>query len=341
MAQVNSVETVNSNANYNAVKIKIDKPKTLLPNDFKSAADDKGVYNAVSVEVTDPIVARYPNNAIYDYPKADKIVTYDMIAAPEISDKVSVPAPNFTTVENEKSQKVSFNGKQELEVVPAEEIKPDVDINKVLANLSGSDYDKQAKQLEEITVNVLKNPNVGKNYIVKDVFAGMINIIKADTTQLMPPTEAQIEARKKIITNEIIKEQAKAENKEVPELPYKITEEDIKLASELSTMEMAERNKEYALYTMAILTKLYVDEVKNQTGNVIPITDLPGVSETVDVLRFNQNPSLKIAALDALSYIYRPEYKDELKEIFKIAAQDDVPYVAEAANMILTSIDKK
>ena len=339
MAQVNSVESVN--ANYNAVKIKVDRPKTILPNDFKSTADDKGTYNAVSVEVNDPIVARYPSKNIYDYPKADKVVTYDMIAAPELSNNVTVPAPNFTTVENEKSQAVSFNGKKKLEIIPDEEIKPDVDINKVLLNLSDTNYDNQARQLEEITVNVIKSPDLGKNYIVKDIFTGLINIIKTDTTQLALPTDAQIEARKKIITNEIVKEQAKVENKEVPELPYKITEEDIKLASELSTMEMAERNKEYALYTMAILTKLYVDEVKNQTGNVIPITDLPGVSETVDVLRFNQNPSLKIAALDALSYIYRPEYKDELKEIFKISAQDEIPYVAEAANIILASIDKQ
>ena len=65
------------------------------------------------------------------------------------------------------------------------------------------------------------------------------------------------------------------------------------------------------------------------------------IYRTVDVLRFNQNPSLKIAALDSLSYIYRPEYKDELKEIYKIAAQDEIAFVAEAANMLLTSIDKK
>lgn len=54
-------------------------------------------------------------------------------------------------------------------------------------------------------------------------------------------------------------------------------------------MEQAERNKEYALYTISILAKIYTDEVEKQTGNIVPLTDLPGSAAIVDALRFNPN----------------------------------------------------
>ena len=61
---------------------------------------------------------------------------------------------------------------------------------------------------------------------------------------------------------------------------------------------------------MAILAKIYTDEVEKQTGNIVPMTDVPGTSAIVDSLRYNPNSGVKIAAIDALRHINRPEYKD-------------------------------
>ena len=133
---------------------------------------------------------------------------------------------------------------------------------------------------------------------------------------------------------EIAMENAKQGQGQV-KLPYQLTEKDFALANELSPMEQAERNKEYALYTISILAKIYTDEVEKQTGNIVPLTDLPGSAAIVDALRFNPNSGVKIAAIDALRHIQRPEYKEELTTLYTLAQADSNPQVSMAAERAL------
>jgi hypothetical protein len=205
--------------------------------------------------------------------------------------------------------------KHTVEIIPPEDIKPLVDIPSVISNLSDPNFDVQAKQMEEIAKVSMEDPQKAVHYIVTEVFSELINIVKKDSSKLTPPSEKQIEKREQIIINELVKEKSKAEGIEEGkiELPYKITEEDLRIVNELSPMEQAERNKEYALYTLAILSKVYTDEVQRHTGNVVPLTDLPGVAEIVDTLKTDNNPSIKVSAIDALRFLNKPEYKDEIK----------------------------
>lgn len=266
-----------------------------------------------------------------------------------IEEIVAVPEPNLTTTEEQKAkpedisfQGVSFKGNEtnKIEIIPPVEIKPDIDIPKVVSNLSDSNFDIQAQQMEDIARVSMEDPQKAVPYIVTEIFSELIDIVQKDTSELAPPSEKQIELRKQIVINEIVKEQAAAQKQDLSkiELPYNISEKDIQEASNLSTMEQAERNKEYALYTMAILAKVYTDEVHRHTGNVVPLTDLPGVSSIVDAIRFNTNGGVKIAAIDALSYICRPEYKDEISSVLELATNDSSPYVARNAAMALDSI---
>lgn len=219
--------------------------------------------------------------------------------------------------------------KKRPEIIPGEEIKPDVDIPLVISNLTNADYDVQAQQMEEIARISMDNPENAVPYIVRDVFATLIDITKADTSELASPTEAQIQARKKVIANYLVMENAKGDKN--VKLPYELSDAEIELANQISPMEQAERNKEYAMYTMSVLAKIYTDEVEKQTGNIVPMTDLPGTSAIVDALRYNPNPEVKLAAIDALSHIGRPEYKDELTTLFTLAQTDTNPLVAMAA----------
>lgn len=384
-----NADRANVAANYNAVKIQVNDPRTNIPEGFKSSENDNSTYNAVNIEVNRPSVnagIKKPEiKPIYNYPKADGIVTYDMAGIAPIlpvayqtnlinnktlinaeiefegiepekakkeapaevikeaevidSPKVEVPAPNYTTTEAEKGN-VTFQARP-IEIVPSEEIKPDVDIQKVVSNLSNKNYDIQAQQMEEIAKISLENPKNVIPYVTKEVFMSLVDIIQKDTSELTPPTQEQINNRKKIILNEIVKEQAKADNENVDkiELPYKLSKEEETSAKTLSEMELAERNKEYALYTMSILSKVYTDEIFEHTGNVVPMTDLPGISTVVDTLRYNQNSGIKIAAIDALRYIQRPEYKEELISLFTLASGDESPYVAKSAVIALASLE--
>ena len=143
------------------------------------------------------------------------------------------------------------------------------------------------------------------------------------------------------MVNELVKEQAKSKNLDLStvELPFKLTDADIKIASTLSSMEQAERNKEYALYTMAILSKVYTDEVFRHTGNVVPLTDMPGVSAIVDTLKNNMNSGVRIAAIDALRYVNRPEYQEEISAVLDLVVNDSNPYVARNAAVALESMN--
>ena len=292
----------------------------------------------------------------------------------EVKD-VEVPAPKYTTIEAEKGDAGVKNlaaidskedvktdeveeddeveeeasvekddakevvEKKPIEIVPGEEIKPDVDISLVVSNLTNKDFDVQAQQMEEIARVSLDNSENAVPYIVRDVFANLIDIAKKDSSELAAPTDAQIAARKKMIANYLTMEVARAANKPA-QPPYQLTEAEINLANEISPMEQAERNKEYALYTIAILDKVYTDEVEKQTGNIVPMTDIPGTSAIVDALRYNPNSGVKVAAIDALRHIQRPEYKEELTTLYTLAQADTNRQVAETAARALQSLNE-
>ena len=266
---------------------------------------------------------------------------------------VEVPEPNFTTVEAEKGEEKIDNTSNDVEVmetetkgikkpeiIPGEEIKPDVDIPLVISNLTNEDFDVQAQQMEEIARVALDNSNNAIPYIVRDVFSSLIDITKKDSAELAAPTDEQIQARRKVIANFVSMENGKANNQPV-KLPYSITEKDVALADTIAPMEQAERNKEYALYTMAILAKVYTDEIEKQTGNIVPMTDIPGTAAIVDSLRYNPNSGVKIASIDALRHIYRPEYKEEMSTLFTLAQADTNPEVAIAATRALDKINNQ
>lgn len=277
---------------------------------------------------------------------------------------INPPQPNYTSIENEKTEnkiestddeitkdvKIMETEVQETEekdiktskirkpeIIESEEIKPKVDIPLVLSNLSNQNYDIQAQQMEEIARISLDNPENAIPYIVREVFSSLIEISKKDTTNLETPTNEQIEARKKVIANFIALEENK--NNEPEKLPFNLSQREITLANQLSPMEQAERNKEYALYTMAVLAKVYTDEVEKQTGNIVPLTDIPGSSAMVDALRYNPNSGVKIAAIDALRHIQRPEYKDELTTIYTLAQADTNPDVSITATRALERLN--
>ena len=250
--------------------------------------------------------------------EAPAVAEDDTKKADKINDDVKVMDSEVKEIEKKKP-----------EIIPGEEIKPDVDIPLVISNLTNADYDVQAQQMEEIARISMDNPENAVPYIVRDVFATLIDITKADTSELASPTEAQVQARKKVIANYLVMENAKGDKN--VKLPYELSDAEIELANQISPMEQAERNKEYAMYTMSVLAKIYTDEVEKQTGNIVPMTDLPGTSAIVDALRYNPNPEVKLAAIDALSHIERPEYKDELTTLFTLAQTDTNPLVAMAA----------
>lgn len=332
---------------YHTTNVILPKMENELELDLENEVPQK-VDKTNEEEATDTINTEEISNAVNEEATLKEEI-------PEEASQVEVPAPNYTTTEAEKEfseNAVSFQAaenKPEIkndveikkpEIIPGENIVPEVDIPLVISNLKSENYDIQAQQMEEIARVSLDNPDNAVPYIVREVFSNLIEISKKDTTNLAAPTQKQVDARKKLITNFVIIENSRQQNQKDIKLPYQITEEEFTIANELSPMEMAERNKEYALYTMAILTKVYTDEVEKQTGNIVPLTDLPGSAAMVDALRYSPNAGVKIAAIDALRYIQRKEYSEELNTLYSLAQEDPNPQVAMSAARASNQIAK-
>ena len=341
MTTISPIDVRNSGANYNAVKIQVNDPKTSIPEGFKNSEENTGFYNAINIEVNRPVV-EVKRDTTYEYPEAKEMVTYEQAVVP-----VTVPSPNLTTAEAEKkslNSELNFHGLNFKALSnPTKTGERGFDVQKIVANLKDENFDKQALQMEEIAKMSATNQKSVLPLINEEVFTSLINIIQKDTTDLKPASAEQIDARKKIIVNELVKKEAKSKNVDpkTVEVPFKLTDKEIALAMELTSMELAERNKEYALYTVAMLSKAYTEETKAQTGNIIPLTDLPGMSVIVDALRHQKNPGVRVAAIDALVYSNRPEYQEEIKSILILAANEKNQMVANTAASALVQISEK
>jgi len=209
-----------------------------------------------------------------------------------------------------------------VEVVPPAPVTPQVDLNGFIAKLTSPDYEIQANAMEEIANMVKDEPQKATELLDEKVVTALNNIITADSSKLEGPTAEQIAARQKLMSGQ------------------KLTDEENKLANTMTPMEQAERNKSYAMFTESIMQKLYGDEVQKLSNTTVPLTELPGAVTIVDQLKDNPNPMVRASAIEALSYIQQPAYKEDLTTLFNIAKNDQDKNVQDAANAALDKLSK-
>lgn len=213
---------------------------------------------------------------------------------------------------------------QAVEVKPSETVKPQLDLNEFITKLTGSDYDVQAKTIASVAEIVQNSPQKATELLDVKVVEALLGIMAKDTSKLEGPTPQQLQIREKIISGKSVTDAEKAE------------------AGKTSPMEQAERNKLFAIYTVAMLEKLYASEVEklDKDKNVVPITELPGAAAIVEQIKNNPNPLVRIAGLDALSFIQRPEYKQDLTTLFSVAKNDKDPNVQKVAELALKKLEQ-
>ncbi|MBE7710260.1 MAG: HEAT repeat domain-containing protein [Cyanobacteria bacterium SIG32] len=211
---------------------------------------------------------------------------------------------------------------QPVDVAQPAPAAPLVDLNGFVARLANPDYEVQANTMEEIANMVKDEPVKATELLDAKIIDALINIMNADSSKLAGPTQEQIAARQKLMSGQQISDADKA------------------LATTITPMEQAERNKSYAMFTSAILQKLYGEEVAKLTGTTVPLTELPAAMNVVDQLKDNPNPMVRSSAIEALSYIQTPEYKKDLTTLFTIAQKDQDKNVQEAATAALEKLNQ-
>lgn len=335
-----------------------------MPQQIQQAAPAPN-YNAVKIDVHNPSVSApgmaptmpyytYPQTQLYDYPKAQNQPYYmppqqqyvypqtpvaqtvppapqtvapaAVQAAPQPviqQQNYNAPAPVVTqpSVQPQQTEQKSAEAPK-VEIEQPVPMTPQVDLNAFLAKLTNPDYEVQANAMEEIANMVKDDPQKATELLDEKVVNALNTIINADSSKLAGPTAEQIAARQKLMKGE------------------QITDAEKQLATTITPMEQAERNKSYAMFTSSIMQKLYGDEVNKLTGSTVPLTELPGAVTIVEQLKNNPNPMVRTSAIEALSYIQQPAYKQDLTTLFTIAKNDQDKNVQDAAATALTKLEQ-
>ena len=258
------------------------------------------------VPAVQPQVIQQNINAPAAVAVPEPVITQAAVAAPEVQPKEVKPE----------------TAQPKVEVAQPEELKPQVDINAFIAELTNPDYEKQASAMENIAMMVNQEPQKATELLDERVVKSLTDILNADTKELVGPSKEQMEARQKIMTGK------------------QVSDAEKELANTMTPKEQAERNKSYAMFTSAIMQKLYGDEVSKLTGTTVPLTELPGAVTIVEQLKNNPNPMVRTSAIEALSYIQQPAYKNDLNTIFTIAKNDQDKNVQDAATAALAKLEQ-
>lgn len=204
--------------------------------------------------------------------------------------------------------------KKTVNIAEAADIKPALDVNKFIKALMSDNADTQAKAMSLMVDVIAKRPDVAVDLLDVKVVDTLVGIMSQDTSTLQGPTQKQMDARKKMIANAPMTEAEKAD------------------ASFYSPKEVAEQNKQLAIYTIASLDELYAKEVKKMSGETVPLNELPAVKDIVEQMTGDKNSRVtKVVCMDALMNIYTPEYKNEMLTIANLAANDKDPAVKHLA----------
>lgn len=344
--------------NYNAVKIDVHNPSVSAPG-VGQVAMNVPQYAAPTMPYY-----TYPQAQLYDYPQTQaqpyymppqqQIVCPPCPAATAPVQAQTVPVspqiiePAVTPAPQQVTQQVNYNApapvvtqpqpaeapktQEAAEQAPAEAPKveieqpvpmtPQVDLNSFIAKLTNPDFEIQANAMEEIANMVKDEPQKATELLDEKIVNALNTIVNNDSSKLAGPTAEQIAARQKLMKGE------------------QLSDADKKLATTITPMEQSERNKSYAMFTSSIMQKLYGDEVAKLTGSTVPLTELPGAVTIVEQLKNNPNPMVRTSAIEALSYIQQPAYKQDLTTLFTIAKNDQDKNVQEAAAAALAKLEQ-
>lgn len=319
--------------NYNAVKIDVHNPSVSAPG-----IGQNGMIAPQYAQPTAPIY-NYPQAQLYEYPQApvqpyympqqtpvvcppcppQQAVVPEAVQPQQViqQQNINAPAPVITKPAEQPSAEAP-----KVDVVPPQPMTPQIDLNSFIAKLTNPDYEIQANAMEEIANMVKAEPQKATELLDEKIVNALNTIINTDSSKLEGPSAEQIAARQKMMKGE------------------QISEAEKQLATKITPMEQAERNKSYAIYTSAIMQKLYGDEVLKLTGTTVPLTELPGAVTIVEQLKNNPNPMVRSSAIEALSYVQQPAYKQDLTTVFTIAKNDKDKNVQDAAAIALKKLEQ-
>ena len=158
----------------------------------------------------------------------------------------------------------------------------------------------------------------------------LVDIIGEDTSKLQGPTKQQIAIAEKVAKG------------------VKLTPEEDKISEELSPRDAANQNRMFALYTLAMLQKFQRDEVdqyiatQKQNGqeaiDPLKLQDVYGYDGVVNVIKNDPRSEVKVAAIQSLRHVARPEDQATVKSVLADALKSKDEEVKTVAKETINAI---
>lgn len=206
---------------------------------------------------------------------------------------------------------------------------PLINIEELTQGLASPDADVKANTINKIAEYVQSAPETALQVVSEPIMNSLVNIINEDTTSLQGPTDQQIAIAEKIAKGE------------------QLTPEENALSEQLSPRDKANKNRIFALYTLAMIQKLQRDElnqyIETQKANgeqpiePIAINNLIGYNDIVNVINNDQRPELKVAAIQALQFVAEPQDKATVEAVLANSLNSQDEGVKSAAQEALAS----
>ncbi len=187
--------------------------------------------------------------------------------------------------------------------------------------LKTDNLQEQQNVIENLAKVIKEDDNAAPALLDTQVFDALVDIVNKDTSSLESPTPEVTELRNK------------------PEAER--TPEENEKANTVFPLEQAESNKQYALYTIAYMQDRLNSELEKRGSSALPLNELPCIDNVIIAAKSNPDPMVRAAGIAALSYIARPEYKDDLNTIFELAKSDEDNEVKDAADKASQALSAK
>ena len=284
-----------------------------------------------------PQVSAYPQMAAQPmaYPQyiptgvvnnAPMLINEPQLTAPApqaMPQSVIAPEVAAAPVQQEVAQAPVQQAPAPVEIVEPQQQAQVIDIDGLVNNLKSADVNLKGETINQIATYAQEAPEVALQVVSEPVMQGLVDIINENTTALQGPTPEQIAVAEKIAKGE------------------QLTPEEDALAEQLSPRDAANKNRIFALYTLAMIQKLQRDELNqyieaqkaNGQETIAPLNvqDLVGYNDVVNVIKNDARPEVKVAAIQALQHVVEPQDKATVEAVLAEAQNSSDEGVKQAA----------
>ena len=300
----------------NAVNIQIFDPKSFAQPDPTYAMPTNSVYTVPQQSVYNPAPTVAQTPPAPPVPVPPPVVNTQNVNPPAPSVIPQQPQPTPAPAQPQAAPQTQ-TPEQPVTPPPAPQptaAAPSFNTKGLAQDVKSDNLETAGAAIEKIADIAQHNPNEAKQLLDQELMESLLGVIAKDTTQLQDATPQQLQWREELLQGKTLTPEQTAE------------------AQKISPKEMADRNKQYALFTVAILQDLLVKEFQAQNNVTPDIKDLPGMEQIVSTIKDNSSPMLRASGLAALAYNARPEYTPVMKEIFGLSEQDEDPNVRNVAS---------